>query len=210
MSIQKRSTASLAHNRVSRAAEVGSGVVRGYGAVFWDQSNTGTQYQLWENCFERIRPAAFDRAIAEKQDVRALFNHDPSWVLGRLSAGTLRLSIDALGLGYEIDQSTDDPQWASVASKIDRGDIDGSSFSFRPRSVTWEQQEIDGSVIEVRWINDVDLFDVGPVTFPAYDAAGAGRSGGVCDQEHQSLLVERNRYFSEIESVAIRQRIASL
>ncbi len=206
---QKRSSGKLAHNRVSRAAEKGGGVVRGYGAVFWDVTNPGTQYQLWANCFERIRPGAFDRALAEAQDVRGLFNHDDEWVLGRVSSGTLRLSVDSIGLAYEIDESTTDPHWLSVSSMVDRGDVDGSSFSFMPASVTWEQQETEGGIIEVRWINDVDLFDVGPVTFPAYESATSGRSG-VCDDERRSLTVERNRFLGEIESVAIRARVASL
>lgn len=206
---QKRSAGKLAHNRVSRAAEKGSGVIRGYGAVFWDASNPGTQYELWANCFERIRPNAFDRALSEAQDVRGLFNHDDEWVLGRVSSGTLRLSVDSVGLAYEIDESTTDPHWLSVASMVDRGDVDGSSFSFMPASVTWEQQTIDGVTTEIRWINDVDLFDVGPVTFPAYEAAGSGRSG-VCDDERRSLMVERNRYIGEIELVSIRARVASL
>lgn len=206
---QKRSAGKLAHNRVSRAAEKGSGLIRGYGAVFWEPSNPGTQYQLWANCFERIRPNAFDRALAEAQDVRGLFNHDDEWVLGRVSSGTLRLSIDSVGLAYEIDESTTDPHWLSVASMVDRGDIDGSSFSFIPTSTTWEQQTIDGVTIDIRWINDVDLFDVGPVTFPAYESASSGRSG-VCESEYRSLLVERNRYLGEIESVSIRARVASL
>lgn len=207
--IQKRSTAKLAHNRVTRAAESNGGKVRGYGAVFWDASNAGTQYRLWQNCYERIRPTAFNRALAENQDVRGLFNHDDEWVLGRVSSGTLRLSVDSVGLAYEIDESMTDPHWISVACKIDRGDVDGSSFSFMPTSVTWEQQTIDGETMEIRWIDDVDLFDVGPVTFPAYESAGSGRSG-VCDNEYRSLLVERNRYFGEIESVAIKARLASL
>lgn len=207
--IQKRSSGKLSHNRVSRAVESDSKVVRGYAAVFYDPSNRGTEYRLWSNCFERIRPGAFDRALAEKQDVRGLFNHDADWVLGRVSSGTLRLSSDATGLRYELDESDSSPMWSSVASMIDRGDVDGSSFSFIPTSVTWEQATIEGTTIDIRWVNDVDLFDVGPVTFPAYESASSGRSG-VCEDERRSLTVERNRYFGEIESVLIRARIASL
>jgi HK97 family phage prohead protease len=210
MSIQKRSKAGrLPHNAVKRAVTNDVKKISGYAAVFYDRSNPGTQYQLWANCFERIRPSAFDRAIAEAQDVRGLFNHDDDWVLGRVSSGTLRLSVDSTGLAYEIDESETDPQWASVCSMVDRGDVDGSSFSFMPTSVTWEQEEIDGVKIDVRWLNDLDLFDVGPVTFPAYSAATSFCSA-VSDSERRSLEAERNRYLGQIEAVSIRARLVSL
>ena len=49
-----------------------------------------------------IAPGAFRKTIQES-DVRALFNHDPNFVLGRNKAGTLRLYEDGDGLGYEVD-----------------------------------------------------------------------------------------------------------
>lgn len=209
--IQKRfkSSARLPHNRVTRTTENDTKKIRGYAAVFYNAENPGTQYQLWQDSFERIRPGAFSRAIAEAHDVRGLFNHDDEWVLGRVSSGTLRLSVDEVGLRYEIDESPTDPQWASVASKIDRGDVDGSSFAFIPTRVTWQQETIGKQTIEVRWIEDLNLYDVGPVTFPAYDASESSRCN-VSEAEKRSLLIERNRYLGEIESVAMRARLASL
>src|SRR5689334_2288993 len=76
--------------------------ISGYAAVFYDGS-PGTEYQMWQGFSERIMPGAFDRCIREGHDVRALFNHDPNYPLGRTSAGTCRLSIDKRGLKYEID-----------------------------------------------------------------------------------------------------------
>jgi phage head maturation protease len=58
----------------------------------------------------------------------------------------------------------------------------------------------------VRWINDVDLFDVGPVTFPAYDGSTATRSR-VSSQEYQELIQERSKQIYEIESVRMRARL---
>ncbi len=51
---------------------------------------------------ERIDPGAWSPDAATN-DVVATFNHDANNVLGRLSAGTLRLFLDAQGVRYEID-----------------------------------------------------------------------------------------------------------
>ena len=48
-------------------------------------------------------PGAFRRALAADPDVRALFNHDSNYVLGRTTNGTLRLAEDPRGLVAEFD-----------------------------------------------------------------------------------------------------------
>ena len=83
--------------------------------------------------FEVVRPGAFDKALfgadGPEADVRALLNHEPSDLLGRLKAGTLKLRNDPAGLMYEIDPP--DTQCArDLATSIGRGDLDGSSFGF--------------------------------------------------------------------------------
>lgn len=156
--------------RVETRAD-GAPMIVGYAAVFYDPADPGTAFRLWDDVEERIMPGAFDKAIAG-DDVRALFNHCADFVLGRSKAGTLRLSADAKGLRYEIDPP--DTQAArDVLAMLRRGDISGSSFGFRERSRTL--RESPGLyVIE---LNDVELFDVGPVTYPAYPAtAAAARS----------------------------------
>ena len=83
--------------------EDGTTTISGYAAVYHRSEDAGTQYQLMDSYYERIKPGAFDRALAEKQDVRALFNHDANHVLGRTTSGTCRLSCDSVGLRYEVD-----------------------------------------------------------------------------------------------------------
>ena len=145
--------------------------ITGLAAVFFDPGNPeGTQYELWDNVVERIEPGAFDRAIAERQDVLGLFNHDTATLLGRVASGTVRLSADPKGLAYEIDVDDGDPDHVRVAAKLDRGDLTGSSFSFRATKVQWEITDD----LEIRRILEVDLFDVGPVSNPAYKATTAG------------------------------------
>ena len=70
--------------------------IKGYAAVFNSPSEDLGGF------FETIRPGAFGEAI-EECDVRALVDHNPSLILGRLKAGTLRLAEDDRGLACEID-----------------------------------------------------------------------------------------------------------
>ena len=114
---------------------------------------------------EVIRAGAFARAIAE-DDVRALWNHDDNFVLGRTKSGTLRLSEDAEGLRIEIELP--DTTWArDLYKSIERGDVDQMSFAFRVVKDAWTQRE--GETPDVlRELLEVRLYDVSPVTYPAY------------------------------------------
>ena len=154
--------------------ENGNRVAVGYGAVFHRADDAGTEYELWDGAVERIDPGAFSEALERPDDVRGLFNHDSDHLLGRMSAGTLRLATDARGLRYEIDLP-DTQMGRDVATSIERGDLTGSSFAFVPSETAWSR---DGDR-EVRTIKSVRLYDVGPVTFPAYGSASTSlRSDG--------------------------------
>ena len=137
--------------------------VVGYGAVFYREEDPGTEFKLRPNVKERISRTAFDEAL-ERDDIRSLFNHDPNFVLGRKSSGTLRLSVDDIGLKYEVDlpESRKD-----VAEAISRGDVTGSSFWFKPTKES-ESRDADGNIVYT--IENLELREVGPVTFPAYES----------------------------------------
>lgn len=140
--------------------------ISGYAAVFFREDDSGTEYHIWDRYYERIHPEAFTRALEEQHDVRGLFNHDSGVVLGRTSSGTLRLMVDDIGLRYEIDPPE---SRADIVESIQRGDIDGSSFAFEILEETrTENTEEDRVTYEIR---DLKLYDVGPVTFPAYASA---------------------------------------
>jgi HK97 family phage prohead protease len=140
----------------------------GYASVFYDGTED-TEYALWEDMKERIMPGTFDDALGNPDDVRGLFNHNPNQILGRTSAGTLKLTVDKRGLFYEIEPG-DTSTARDVVESIKRGDVDGSSFAFR---VLDEELKKEGGKY-VREITRVSLFDVGPVTYPAYAAATSG------------------------------------
>lgn len=142
--------------RVAAAAAGEPKQIRGYAAVF----NSFSQPMMGFR--EIIRPGAFRKTLREA-DVRALHNHDPNFVLGRKSAGTLELAEDDKGLRYAIT-----PPNTTFANdlmvSIDRGDVTQSSFGFTTVKDKWSQ---DGDVL-TRELIEVKLFDVSPVTFPAY------------------------------------------
>lgn len=151
--------------RVSGADEAPK--ISGYGAVFDSPSeDLGWGFELREE----IDPQAFDTVMASNPDVRGLFNHDANCVLGRTAAGTMRLSVDARGLAYEIDPP--DTQLArDLMVSMRRKDITGSSFAFTTKRDQWTDNP-DGSV--TRRILEFDqLYDVSPVTFPAYAASNS-------------------------------------
>lgn len=117
---------------------------------------------------EQIAPRAFRKSIKEN-DIRALFNHDTNFVLGRNTAGTLRLSEDDEGLLYEIDLP--DTQAArDLWTSIDRGDITQSSFAFDPVKEQRDEPDEDaGELLPLYTVKEARLYDVSPVTFPAYE-----------------------------------------
>ena len=143
--------------------------LRGYAAVFNSRSEVLGWYR------EILMPGAFAQPISERQDVRALLNHDPNIVLGRTTNNTVRLSQDGTGLLSEIDLA-DTQSARDLATSIGRGDINQMSFAFSTRDYSWDIE--DGEYIRV--VRSVKrLYDVSPVTYPAYSATSIGlRSAG--------------------------------
>lgn len=165
----------------------GGAVIAGVGAVFYD-GTARTEFSPWDGLVERIDAKAFDRALADGDDVRGLFNHEPDNILGRVAAGTMRLAKQSDGLAYEIDVP-DSPIGKTVREAIRRGDVSGSSFSF----IVTDQEFSKEDGTDVRTITGVELWDVGPVTFPAYEATSAGlrTRDGVCGYEEWIAEQER-------------------
>lgn len=135
----------------------------GHAAVFNQEIEIGRWFR------ERVAPGAFSRAIKE-DDVRALFNHDPNFVLGRNTAGTLLMDEDRVGLAIQIFPP--DTQVArDLTVSMERGDVSQMSFGFRVRKEQWDESDKD---MPLRTLLEVELFDVSPVTFPAYPTTDVG------------------------------------
>jgi HK97 family phage prohead protease len=138
--------------------KTGKPQIRGYAAVFDSDSEL-----LMGSFVERIDRQAF--ADADISDVRALFNHDPNFVLGRTTNNTLQLEIDERGLRYTITPPDTQLVRDLVIEPMKRGDVTQSSFGFTLMEDEWDESG-DYPVRTLKRIGEV--FDISPVTFPAY------------------------------------------
>jgi len=148
-----------------RISEGDTPKITGYAAKFgkWSQDLGGFR--------EKIKKGFFDDVLED--DVRGLKNHDANLLLGR-SPKTMRLSVNSVGLRFEIDPP-DTSVGRDTVEEIRRGDISGCSFAFGVAEDVWEYLE-DGTVERIL-VKASRLFDVGPVTYPAYpDTTVAARS----------------------------------
>lgn len=162
--IERRTIADAIQIRSNPDGTVG---VRGYASVF-DSEAYG----------EVIRSSAFNRSVAQKDDVRLLVNHD-GIPMARTKSGTLELGIDNKGLWFDapsLDRSN--PDVAGLISAMERGDIDQCSFAGYFTDVA----PVNG-IAEVR---EVKLVDVSVVTYPWYEATSVSVTG---DREVDRELV---------------------
>lgn len=156
----------------------GAKTIKGHAAVFNKKSEDLGGFR------ELIMPGAFADAV-KRDDVRALINHMPQYILGRNKAGTLRLEEDERGLYFEID-APETSYARDLMVSIDRKDITQCSFAFNIDGKKGEKWEVDGEEVKdiwaafdamfdgkkheiVRYVVKVKpLYDVSPVTYPAY------------------------------------------
>lgn len=143
---------------------------------------------------EKIAPGAFIQSVMN-DDIRALWNHDPNYVLGRTDSGTLVLEENSRGLKMEVEPP--DVQWArDLMVSIERGDVTGQSFGFSCVSDTWEIKNKDEEE-NIRTLNEAKLYDVGPVTFPAYHDTNVAV---------RALMESTGLNFEELSRVMIRHK----
>lgn len=152
---QTRSVASEFHTTEDGEALL----IEGYFAVF------NSNYNIADGLSESIEPGAFTDTISG--DVRALINHDTSFVLGRTKANTLTLKQDARGLWGKIVINPDDSDAMNLYARVKRGDVDQCSFGF---DILEEETVFSDDGSSVHWkIKKVRLYEVSVCTFPAYE-----------------------------------------
>ena len=142
---------------VEHRASANGNTVVGYAAVFGETTDIGGFFR------EVIARGAFTKTL-QTADVRAYYGHERARLLGRSSAGTLRLAEDAKGLAVEIDLP-DTSDGRDVRTLIERGDITGMSFGFIVTRQEWDET----GDIPTRTIFEVELREVSIVSEPAYD-----------------------------------------
>jgi len=136
----------------------------GYASVFNQEAVISSWFDEWR---EQVAPGAFKKTIREG-DIRALFNHDPNIVLGRNKAGTLELREDDHGLYTRI--LPPDNEWGRpVVDAVQRGDVTGMSITFSVVKQEMWWPEKGSQELPKRTIKEARLYDVSPVTFPAFE-----------------------------------------
>jgi len=184
MEHRKQQTNDLVERRTfnieHRATADGVKKIGGMAAVYDTPTNMGWYVEM-------IKPGFFDGI--RTGSTACLKNHDPNLVLGRTANNTLKLTFSAAGLDYEstVPNTT---IGADTYEEVRSGYIYQSSFAFTVAEQTWRQAQPSefsgvfpqdiiekltyGGVIDVRELTKgAELYDVSPVTYPAYDATSA-------------------------------------
>lgn len=164
--------------------------VEGYAAVFdqrtmiWESDYSGWKY------YEEIDPGAFNGA--DMSDVILRYNHsDSAMILARTKNGTLRLSVDDVGLKISADIAPT-TGGKDIYQLIKRGDINQMSFAFIVK--TDQTTRDDKLKEEIRRITAFEtIVDVSPVDFPAYD--GTSISARSADAYIKSLEEAEKRAY---------------
>ena len=156
--MNKRNSYRNAQFKTREETETGDLILSGYFIKFDEVT------ELWPGYFEVIKREGVEKAI-QNADIRALFNHDDSLVLGRTGNGTVTLGVDEIGLFGDIIINKEDPQAIGAYARVQRGDVVGCSFGFIPIKIDTEERA-DGSYLDT--ILELEIFEVSPCTFPAY------------------------------------------
>ena len=156
--MNKRNSYRTAQFKTREETETGDLILSGYFIKFDEVT------ELWPGYFEVIKREGVEKAI-QNADIRALFNHDDSLVLGRTGNGTVTLGVDEIGLFGDIIINKEDPQAIGAYARVQRGDVVGCSFGFIPIKINTEERD-DGSYLDT--ILELEIFEVSPCTFPAY------------------------------------------
>lgn len=151
----------------------------GYAAVF----DSWTEIDSYEGRFmESLDPKAFNRTLkARAGKIKVLFDHGMDPNIGNKPLG--RPSVikpDEFGLWTETPLAATSYN-EDLRELVAVGAIDGMSFRMRVKHDEWLDHPAGSAAnpnrLPERRIREVELFEFGPVTFPAYEATTAGVRG---------------------------------
>jgi uncharacterized protein len=157
-SLSKLETREVEHELELREDDNGGMHLEGYAALFNSRSENLGGFT------ETIAPGAFSRSLKSRNDIKLLWNHDTSAVMGSTRAGTLTLTEDARGLrvSAELPNTT---YGRDAKELIKRGDVSGFSFGFSIPGKGGDDWNAEGTE---RTLKSVRLHEVSLVAFPAY------------------------------------------
>lgn len=167
-----------------------------YAAVYNTKSNLLNDG--WETFREIIAPGAFDAVLA--QDTTCNVNHDDDSIVGRTTAGNLRITSDNTGLRCEVD-IPNTTAGNDLLENIRVGNITQSSFCFQiaPEGDSWAYTEQDGYLRTITAVSR--LWDVSMVVWPAYSEAGISEEDSLRNMQTASRSLKS---FVESRTVPVK------
>lgn len=135
---------------------------------------------------EKIQRGAFRKVLEQTPDVRFLFNHNPDMVLARSTVtngpGMLELREDPKGLRAYAELAPTSLA-ADLRTLVKTGVVSQMSFGFTMRGGQDVWAEGQDGLMERTIVSFGNLYDVSPVTFPAYQQTDASMRSHVCGIE---------------------------
>lgn len=144
--------------------------VSGFGLVYEEET------ELFPGFVEIIRKDAFKDSLERNRErpVKSYFNHDPSNVLATtISEPPLVVQNRDEGIFYEAE-IPDTSYGRDLKVNLSRKNVQGSSFAFDIPGEDGEKLWEDEDGVIHREIIKGELYELGPVTDPAYMQAEAG------------------------------------
>lgn len=138
--------------------------------------NTWTEINGWEGRFkERIAPGALTKTLAERGDkIKVLYNHGYDPQIGEKPLGKPSV-LDVRDDGLHVEVPLADTSYnKDLEALIDAGALDGMSFRFGVIADDWDNLDARDGTLPERTITELRLMELGPVTFPAYEATTVG------------------------------------
>ena len=167
----------------------------------------------WMEIREKYSKGCFAESLRSDEDVKSCRNHIRHDILGRLSNDTLSLRETNDGLLYDVRLNPSDPEAMRVYAQVERGDIRGASTVFRVLDMDTSEKKRDGKWIFEDVIKKAHLYEVGPVTDPAYlDTTATANMRSQVDDEFARFMAELesqkradddelSRFFAELDGM---------
>lgn len=140
-------------------------ILTGYASTFQPYEMYGGPPMGWT---EIVDHRAFDKTLRGKPDLHLLVNHD-GLPLARTKSGTLKVSVDTVGLKVWASLDRSDPDVQQIEPKMRRGDLNEMSFAFRVLGQEWNSDQTERRITEI----SLEKGDVSVVNFGANDTTSA-------------------------------------
>jgi len=129
------------------------------------------EVELWDGYYEKIDRNAFKDCLKGNPEIKSFFNHDPNYVLST-TASDPALVISDMGDGLMFSSPIPDTSYGrDLIENLKRGNVKGASFTF---TVNRDSVTVDKDGNYHRSIDDATIYELGPVTNPAYTQTSVG------------------------------------